>query len=98
MSLNTVKYKGELLAEDERISTDTPGVLGEYKELRADALEADTLDITVLSDSGTIRNFKKTTKSSISAPAAASASTTCRASRVWDRSSTRSLRFPRSGC
>lgn len=48
MSLNTVKYKGELLAEDERISTDTPGVLGEYKELRADALEADTLDITVL--------------------------------------------------
>ena len=32
MSLNTVKYKGELLAEDERISTDTPGVLGEYKE------------------------------------------------------------------
>lgn len=62
MSLNTVKYKGELLAEDERISTDTPGVLGEYKELRADALEADTLDITVLSDSGTIRNFKKNDK------------------------------------
>jgi hypothetical protein len=62
MSLNTVKYKGELLAEDERISTDTPGVLGEYKELRADALEADTLDITVLSESGTIRNFKKNEK------------------------------------
>ena len=62
MSLNAVKYKGELLAEDERISTDTPGVLGEYKELRADALEADTLDITVLSESGTIRNFKKNDK------------------------------------
>lgn len=62
MSLNTVKYKGELLAEDERISTDNPGVLGEYKELRADALEADTLDITVLSESGTIRNFKKNDK------------------------------------
>lgn len=62
MSLNTVKYKSELLAEDERISTDTPGVLGEYKELRADALEADTLDITVLSESGTIRNFKKNDK------------------------------------
>ena len=62
MSLNTVKYKGELFAEDERISTDTPGVLGEYKELRADALEADTLDITVLSESGTIRNFKKNDK------------------------------------
>lgn len=62
MSLNTVKYKGELLAEDERISTDTPGVLGEYKELRADALEADTLDITVFSESGTIRNFKKNDK------------------------------------
>lgn len=62
MSLNTVKYKGELLAEDERISTDTSGVLGEYKELRADALEADTLDITVLSESGTIRNFKKNDK------------------------------------
>lgn len=62
MGLNTVKYKGELLAEDERISTDTPGVLGEYKELRADALEADTLDITVLSESGTIRSFKKNDK------------------------------------
>lgn len=62
MRLNTVKYKGELLAEDERISTDIPGVLGEYKELRADALEADTLDITVLSESGTIRNFKKNDK------------------------------------
>ena len=62
MSVNTVKYKGELLAEDERISTDTPGVLGEYKELRADALEADTLDITVVSESGTIRNFKKNDK------------------------------------
>lgn len=62
MSLNTVKYRGELLAEDERISTDTPGVLGEYKELRADALEADTLDITVLSESGTIRSFKKNDK------------------------------------
>ncbi len=62
MSVNAIKYKGELLAEDERISTDTPGVLGEYKELRADALEADTLDITVLSDSGTIRNFKKNDK------------------------------------
>lgn len=62
MSLNTVKYKGELLAEDERISTDNPGVLGEYKELRADALEADTLDITVVSESGTIRNFKKNDK------------------------------------
>lgn len=62
MSLNTVKYKGELLAEDERISTDTPGVLGEYKELRADALEADTLDITVVSESGTIRSFKKNDK------------------------------------
>ena len=62
MSLNTVKYKGELLAEDERISTATPGVLGEYKELRADALEADTLDITVLSESGTIRSFKKNDK------------------------------------
>ena len=62
MSLNTVKYKGELLAEDESISTDTPGVLGEYKELRADALEADTLDITVVSESGTFRNFKKNDK------------------------------------
>ena len=62
MSLNTVKYKGELLAEAERIRTDSPGVLGEYKELRADALEADTLDITVLSESGTIRNFKKNDK------------------------------------
>ena len=49
MSLNTVKYKGELLAEDNALVSKSPGVLGEYKELRADALEADTLDITVLS-------------------------------------------------
>jgi hypothetical protein len=62
MSLNTVKYKGELLAEDNALPAKSPGVLGEYKELRADALEADTLDITVLSDSGTIRNFKKNDK------------------------------------
>lgn len=62
MSLNTVKYKGELLAEDNALPAKSPGVLGEYKELRADALEADTLDITVLSESGTIRNFKKNDK------------------------------------
>ena len=62
MSLNTVKYKGELLAEDNALVSKSPGVLGEYKELRADALEADTLDITVLSESGTIRNFKKNDK------------------------------------
>ncbi len=62
MSLNTVKYKGELLAEANALLAKSPGVLGEYKELRADALEADTLDITVLSESGTIRNFKKNDK------------------------------------
>lgn len=62
MSLNTVKYKGELLAEDNALPAKSPGVLGEYKELRADALEADTLDITVLSESGTIRSFKKNDK------------------------------------
>ena len=62
MSLNTVKYKGELLAEDNALPAKSPGILGEYKELRADALEADTLDITVLSESGTIRNFKKNDK------------------------------------
>ena len=62
MSLNTVKYKGELLAEDNALHAKSPGILGEYKELRADALEADTLDITVVSESGTIRNFKKNDK------------------------------------
>ena len=62
MSLNTVKYKGELLAEDSALLAKSPGILGEYKELRADALEADTLDITVLSESGTIRSFKKNDK------------------------------------
>lgn len=62
MSLNTLKYKGELLAEDNALPAKSPGVLGEYKELRADALEADTLDLTVLSESGTIRNFKKNDK------------------------------------
>lgn len=62
MSLNTVKYKGELLAEDNALPAKSPGVLGEYKELRADALEADTLDITVVSESGTIRSFKKNDK------------------------------------
>lgn len=62
MSLNTVKYKGELLAEDSALLAKSPGILGEYKELRADALEADTLDLTVVSESGTIRNFKKNDK------------------------------------
>ena len=55
--MNTIKYKGELLAENSALLVKTPGVLGEYKELRADALEADTLDITIVSESGTIRNF-----------------------------------------
>lgn len=62
MSVNAIKYKGELLAEDSALLAKSPGILGEYKELRADALEADTLDITVLSESGTIRNFKKNDK------------------------------------
>ena len=62
MSVNAIKYKGELLAEDNALPAKSPGILGEYKELRADALEADTLDITVLSESGTIRNFKKNDK------------------------------------
>lgn len=62
MSVNSIKYKGELLAEDNALPAKSPGILGEYKELRADALEADTLDITVLSESGTIRNFKKNDK------------------------------------
>ena len=62
MRLNTVKYKGELLAEDNALPAKSPGILGEYKELRADALEADTLDITVVSESGTIRSFKKNDK------------------------------------
>lgn len=62
MSVNAIKYKGELLAEDNALASKSPGVLGEYKELRADALEADTLDITVVSESGTIRNFRKNDK------------------------------------
>lgn len=57
MSRNTIKYKGEILAEDPALLVKSPGVLGEYKELRADALEADTLDLTVVSDSGTIQSF-----------------------------------------
>lgn len=51
-----------MLFENDRIDLDTPGTMGEYKELRADALEADTLDITVLSESGTIRYFDKNEK------------------------------------
>lgn len=62
MSVNAIKYKGELLAEDNALIAKSPGILGEYKELRADALEADTLDLTVVSESGTIRNFKKNDK------------------------------------
>lgn len=62
MSVNALKYKGELLAEDNALLAKSPGILGEYKELRADALEADTLDLTVVSESGTIRNFKKNDK------------------------------------
>lgn len=62
MGLNAVKYRDEMLFENDRIDLDTPGTMGEYKELRADALEADTLDITVLSESGTIRYFDKNEK------------------------------------
>lgn len=62
MSMNAIKYKGELLAEDNALIAKSPGILGEYKELRADALEADTLDLTVVSESGTIRNFKQNDK------------------------------------
>lgn len=62
MGLNAVKYRNEMLFENDRIDLDTPGTMGEYKELRADALEADTLDITVLSESGTIRYFDKNEK------------------------------------
>ena len=62
MGLNAVKYRDEMLFENDRIDLDTPGTMGEYKELREDALEADTLDITVLSESGTIRYFDKNEK------------------------------------
>lgn len=62
MSVNAVKYKGELLAEDSALLAKSPGILGEYKELRADALEADTLDLTVVSESGTIYDFRKNDK------------------------------------
>lgn len=62
MGLNAIKYRDEMLFENDRIDLDTPGTMGEYKELRADALEADTLDITVLSESGTIRYFDKNEK------------------------------------
>lgn len=62
MGLNAVKYRDEMLFENDRIDLETPGTMGEYKELRADALEADTLDITVLSESGTIRYFDKNEK------------------------------------
>ena len=62
MSLNAIKYKGELLAEDAALLAKPVGTLGEYKELRADALEADTLDLTVVSESGTIRSFRKNDK------------------------------------
>ena len=62
MSVNAIKYKGELLAEDNALLAKPPGILGEYKELRADALEADTLDLTVVSESGTLRGFSKNDK------------------------------------
>lgn len=62
MSVNALKYKGELLAEDNALVAKSPGILGEYKELRADALEADTLDLTVVSESGTLRGFRKNDK------------------------------------
>ena len=62
MRVNAIKYKGELLAEDNALLAKPPGILGEYKELRADALEADTLDLTVVSESGTLRGFRKNDK------------------------------------
>lgn len=53
---NAIKYKGEMLAADGGIYS-PGGTLYQYKELRADALEADSLELTVVSESGTIRNF-----------------------------------------
>lgn len=98
MSLNTVKYKGELLAEDNALPAKSPGVLGEYKELRADALEADTLDITVLSESGTIRNFKKNDKVEYFRSGSRVGVYYLQSVTRVGPNSTRSLRFPRSGC
>lgn len=53
---NQIKYKGEMLAEDSSILK-PGGVLYDAKELRADALEANSLQLTVVSESGTIKDF-----------------------------------------
>lgn len=53
---NQIKYKGALLAEDSSILK-PGGILYDAKELRADALEANSLQLTVVSESGTIKNF-----------------------------------------
>ena len=54
---NQIKYKGVMLAEDREIVS-PGGVLYQVKELRADALESDSLQMTVVSDSGAIQNFR----------------------------------------
>lgn len=53
---NAIKYKGELLAADGGIYS-PGGTLYQYKELRADALEADSLELTVNFGSGAILSY-----------------------------------------
>lgn len=53
---NAIYYKGVSYAEDNAIRS-PGGTLYEAKELRADALEADSLQLTVRSASGAIRSF-----------------------------------------
>lgn len=53
---NAIYYKGVSYAEDNAIRS-PGGTLYEAKELRADALEADSLQLTVRSASGTIQSF-----------------------------------------
>lgn len=54
---NQIKYKGVTYAEDKQILK-TGGVLYQVKELRADALEGDSLQLTVVSESDTLLRFK----------------------------------------
>ena len=53
---NQIKYKGVTYAEDKQILK-TGGVLYQVKELSADALEGDSLQLTVKSESDAILNF-----------------------------------------
>ena len=61
MSINTIKFKGAVYAENTSIQVPS-GTLYEVKELKSDSLEANSLSITVTSSDTSILKYKKNDK------------------------------------